>query len=189
MAAPESKTSKRILTGRQREIDALELRKSGATYSSIAKAMGISLSGAADAVKRALARLNERSLEGADELRRLELERLDRMLLAMYPQATRGNQGSVDRVLRIMERRARLLGLDAPIRNEHSGVGGRPIATVNAQMDVKNDVSELEQLLAILQEAGLITVVPRSVGDEDDRLHDDGDVAQAKALSSPDRLA
>jgi hypothetical protein len=43
------------------------------------------------------------------------------MLLGLWQKASRGDPASVDRVLRIQERRARLLGLDAdPGRNNTS---------------------------------------------------------------------
>jgi hypothetical protein len=54
--------------------------------------------------------------EEADELRRLENARLDRIWEPMYLQALQGDGRSLDRCIRIMERRANLNGLDAPIR-------------------------------------------------------------------------
>ena len=66
------------------------------------------------AVKRALERLNGEIGESVTDVRRMELERLDAMLGALWPKAERGNLTAVDRVLHIMERRAKLLGLDTP---------------------------------------------------------------------------
>jgi len=109
-----SKGSKRRIIAREREKRAMELRLAGATYAQIGEALGISAQAAHKAVMRALDRINEKLAEDAQKVLRLELERLDKMLLALWPQAQRGNQGAVDRILRIMERRARLLGLDAP---------------------------------------------------------------------------
>jgi hypothetical protein len=52
-----------------------------------------------------------------DELRTVEAERLDRLFFVAYKQAVRDDQlSAIDRVLRIMERRARLLVLDRPAR-------------------------------------------------------------------------
>lgn len=45
-----------------------------------------------------------------------DLERLDQLVLALWRPATQGSLGAVDRVLSIMQRRAALLGLDAPAR-------------------------------------------------------------------------
>src|SRR5262249_27674484 len=52
--------------------------------------------------------------EPADELRKLELERLDTLSRALWPTATTDppNLKAIDRLLKIMDRRAKLLGLD-----------------------------------------------------------------------------
>jgi len=52
------------------------------------------------------------------ELVDLELARLDQLLVAMWPKAMQGSGWAVERCLSIMERRARLLGLDAPTKHE-----------------------------------------------------------------------
>ncbi len=114
----ESKASPRRMRARDREVQALNLRKSGATYEQIGKALEITTQGAYKAIIRSLRKLNEKNSEGADELRRLEVERLDRMLAAIWSQVISGNQGAIDRALRIGERRAKLIGLDAPTKQE-----------------------------------------------------------------------
>jgi hypothetical protein len=112
--ATETNTPAKILAA-QRERNALVLRQAGATYTKIAKQLGYrNRSSAADAVTRALARTTPKPL--ADEVRRLELERLDDLWRSMYPKAVQGDHLAVDRCLRIMARRAALLGLDAPQR-------------------------------------------------------------------------
>ena len=144
---PESKASKRRITARQRERQALELRMAGATYAKIAEALGISVAGAHGAVMRALKRLNEKVTEDAEEMRRLELERLDSLMLTLWPQAKRGNQGAIDRILRIMKRRAELLGLDAPARTDVT-TKGQPITTIQFEWvkpDKQGDVSDGER--------------------------------------------
>jgi len=109
----------------ERQLEALELRKAGAAYAVIAERLGYrSASGAHAAVSAALKRTQQ---EPADEVRTLEIERLDRMLLAIWPQVVNGNQGAIDRALRIMERRAKLQGLDAPAKTEHTGKDGAPL--------------------------------------------------------------
>jgi hypothetical protein len=64
-------------------------------------------------VSRALAATIE---QPAQELRQLEAERLDAMTAALWPRAMDGDLRATDRILGIMDRRARLLGLDAPRR-------------------------------------------------------------------------
>ena len=116
----------RRVAAHTRQLQALELRKAGATYQAIAEQLGYAhAKGAYKAVTSAL-KLTLR--EPADELRELEVARLDAMLLPLWRRVQSGDEKAVDRVLRIMERRARLLGLDAPTRGELSGPDGKPLA-------------------------------------------------------------
>ena len=120
------------MANQQRELDALdkqmralELRKAGVSYSDIAKSLGYkSASGAFAAVRSALIKTLR---EPADELRALELERLDALWFTYYPMAKRGDLQAMDRCIKIMERRAKMLGIDAPQRTETTGAGGGPI--------------------------------------------------------------
>lgn len=108
----ESKTSQRRIQAHDRQIEALKLRTEGKSFPEIAQALGFSgPSGAFQAVETAL-RATLR--EPAAELRTLEVERLDELLKGLWATATAGDTTAVDRVLKIMERRAKLLGLDAP---------------------------------------------------------------------------
>ena len=96
---------------RERRRRAVELRLAGATYAQIAARLDWSgPSGAHQEVARAL-RAGE---SGADQLRELELARLDVLQAAVWPRAVAGRLEAVDAVLSIMRRRARLLGLVAP---------------------------------------------------------------------------
>lgn len=54
--------------------------------------------------------------ETTDDLRMLDLERLDAVLPAHYRAAKAGDKDGLTGVLKIMERRARLLGMDAPVK-------------------------------------------------------------------------
>lgn len=111
-------TAKSMTLAKQRERDALDLRTKGWTYERIAEALGMSTSGAADSVRRALQALKAETAEKAEEVRDLELRRLDRMLEIAEGAAESGDISAIDRVLRIQERRSKYLGLDAPARAE-----------------------------------------------------------------------
>jgi len=106
----------RKIAALERKMKALELRKAGVDYMTIAKRLGYaSASGAHNAVKAALKLTLQ---EPADDLRKLELERIDAALSAIWTQVMKGNHGAVDRFIRLSERRARLIGLDAPQKIE-----------------------------------------------------------------------
>lgn len=97
-----------------RQQEALELRKSGASFAAIARTLGVSTTQAYNDVEAALAEAVNRNVGKADELRQLELQRLDEVFFGIYQRAVGGELKAVDRLLRISERRAKLLGLDAP---------------------------------------------------------------------------
>lgn len=102
----------------ERQQKAIELRKSGWTYRAIATKLDIDPAQAFRDVKGAIAELNARKLESADDYRAIELERLDMLTRGLEPMAAVGNIGSVSAYVRVMERRAKLLGLDAPIKQD-----------------------------------------------------------------------
>ena len=102
------------LKAKDRKLRALELRLSGETFNSIAEKLGYaSMSGAHKAVQSALKKTLQ---QPADEVRKMELERLDALLSAMWPH--RHKPEYLDRILRVMERRAKLLGLDAAVKQD-----------------------------------------------------------------------
>ena len=107
----ESPTSPRRLAAVDRARQALAMRKGGATYEQIAAGLGYKTRARAhEAVTTAVRRF---VAEPAADVRHIEELRLDALLLAVWPQALSGDPAAVDRVLRIMQQRSRLLGLDA----------------------------------------------------------------------------
>ena len=113
-----SKTAARILLARQHEEQALELRIGGATYAQIAEALGMTSGGAYKAVTRAMERTRKEADEKAEELRRIEYLRLERMHMGLWPRAKNGDEKAVHAELGISKRRSELLGLDRKPRPE-----------------------------------------------------------------------
>lgn len=72
-------------------------------------------------LRRALERAEADLVEEASDFLQLELERLDAMQARLWPKAMAGELGAVDRILAIMKRRSKYLGLDAPQRHEVRG--------------------------------------------------------------------
>jgi len=106
------------IEARERERVAMELRKAGATYQQIGAQMGVSDVTAYRVIRRAVERLNKLVGDEATGMRRLELERLDQIMLSIWPHVKRGNLQAIDRALKCMERRSRYLGLDQPVKIE-----------------------------------------------------------------------
>ena len=90
-------------------------RLAGRSETDIAQRLGLPLLTVRRILAQALAEANARHAADADALRAVELERLDRLWLALWDRALAGELAAVDRLLRIVDRRARLLGLD--VRN------------------------------------------------------------------------
>lgn len=113
-AAPE------FLAPEERRVEALTLRRRGGTYRQIAATLrkkGVvsekySQVHAYNDVRRELRYIIERLPEIAQEVVALDIQRLDRLLMAVMPAAESGDLESVSAVLSIMGRRAALLGLD-----------------------------------------------------------------------------
>jgi hypothetical protein len=112
-----------------RHLAALELRKAGATYQMIADQLGYAhAKGAHKAVESAL---KATLREPAEAVRELELVRLDAMLLALWRRVQQGDERAINTALRIDERRAKLLGLEAPALSALSLV---PIEMIDAEI-------------------------------------------------------
>jgi hypothetical protein len=107
------------LAAEARRRQAVELRLRGFSYEAIAAQLGYkSKSSAHEAVASALQSVVK---EPAEKLRLLEAQRLDELWQALWPAARQGDMAAVAGCLKIMERRAKLLALDAPVSVEVSG--------------------------------------------------------------------
>jgi hypothetical protein len=119
---------------------ALDLRASGMSLVKIGEELGIDRETAADLIEKGLHRLRRGTDAKADKVRALEIHRIDLLLGSLWPRATdpkaagepiTGEDGeivgygyspaqdkAVERITKLLERRARLLGLDAPTKHE-----------------------------------------------------------------------
>jgi hypothetical protein len=90
-------------------------------------------------VHRTMRQRRTKVAEAAEELRALQDERLNRMLAGLWNSAATGDVAAVDRVLKIMERQARLHGLDAPTRTEVTGEGGGAVQLTHTVTDAERE--------------------------------------------------
>ena len=180
----------------ERRRDLARLRRQGVRFDD-ERILNLGYSSASAArrdMNRALTRnREEESLEVAT-YRQQENERLDALLEAAWPRATEPqpifdkdgvvvgeaiDMRAVDTVLRLMDRRAKLNGLDMPVRTEISGPDGGAIPFSNGEL------AELEALIAISDqdEAEIPAIDPDAYADEDDEDDegDEGDVGDEDA--------
>lgn len=146
---------------------ALSLRITRASYRQIARVMAISVSYAHELVTEALNETRQLNEDQASELRALEVAMLDEMTVKLWPKAAAAREQApkldprtADTILRISERRAKLLGLDAPTRWEGSGPGGGPFPIVGGALDLSRlSLEDLQQLEAMYARAGALAAV------------------------------
>jgi pantothenate synthetase len=93
-----------------RRAQAVQLKASGLTYAAIAIDMGYANRGT---VYRIISEaLKAQNVEAVDQLRNLEVARLDKLQLSMWPAAMAGDVHAASVVTRIILTRCRLLGLE-----------------------------------------------------------------------------
>lgn len=161
---PASKAQRAAAADKRKK--AVALRLAGMDWDSIATQTGYASPGAActavtEALKVNLAEQNE----AVEELRSVEIARYDRLQAAFWPKAIgEKDPKAAEVVLKCIAGRNKLTGTELPIKAEHSGPGGRPIAFTSVQMD------ELEALLT----AGDVPTDPDSTDPGEDS-GDDGD--------------
>ena len=110
---------KRDVNAAQRAVTALQHRTAGKGYQEIAVLCSYGSAGAAHkAIMRELERV---TVKNVDELRATELHRLEVMhqelWLAFMDRKNKGRYFAADRIIAVMERRAKLMGLDVPVEN------------------------------------------------------------------------
>jgi transcriptional regulator with XRE-family HTH domain len=122
-----------------RQEQVLQLRIAGLSQVEIARRLGVSQSQISEDLKRAFNALAERCAHEQEHFARLDLARMDAMLEALWPAVASGDTKACAVALKVLERRARLLGLDKPARQEIE------LSAPSAPDEIRR---ELEQALA-----------------------------------------
>lgn len=131
----------------ERDLRIFKMRQAGIPTAEIARRFGIGTANVSNSIKRQLNKLSQEALLIYPEVLQMELERLDALQSAIWPltqhRKTKMDDGTevsiepdikaVATVLSIIDRRAKLLGMDQ--------------TNVNVQMDVR-DASPLRAVLA-----------------------------------------
>ncbi len=193
----------------ERDARIFSLKKSGLSNSDIAKRFDMTAAGVAASTRRQLGRLNSEAFLSYPEVLRLELERLDEMQKSLWPltqfrretlddgsQVTiEPDQRAVQTVLGIMDRRARLLGMnidqvnvalavpegDTDVRASLAG------AAAGKELPVGSDPKdEAMQLMELMGESGVLdsTVIGELLGSVRDTIEVFGDDEEEKDIPS-----
>jgi hypothetical protein len=121
VAKAKSATDDRVAI---RQSEAVRLRVAGKTFQEIGKALGVSNCQAHKDVRAVTDKLSKRSLEDAEMERELQLGRIDAGIQVVFGILEGRRTPSelklkaLDRLVTLEKRRAELLGLDAPKRQE-----------------------------------------------------------------------
>ena len=143
----ESKTSPRRLRAIERHRQAFEMRKAGATYRQIADSL--SYRGAQGAQNAVIAYLHSMYRESAEDERLLDLERVDSIIFHMVLRLRAGSERAGQVLLAALERRARMLGYDQPIKVDHRYIIAEA-ERLAAEMGLDKDeiIAEAERIFA-----------------------------------------
>ena len=188
----------------ERDLRIFKMRQAGVAINEIARRFNMSSSSVNASIKRQLEKMNREALLAYPEVLRLELERLDALQQSIWPMTQHrrvttedGSEMSVEpdmkaiqQVLSIMDRRAKLLGMEQnnvniqldisnqqlPVRATLSGAENKALA-----LSTFSPENEARQLLELMGRSG---VLPRETVNailSDDKLKDeiiDADVVE-----------
>jgi len=162
----------------ERDVRIFKMRQAGMPISEIARRFGVSNSSVSNSIRRQLSKLSQEALLAYPEVLQMELERLDSLQAALWPltqhrkiKTDDGSEVSVEpdikaiqTVLSIIDKRARLLGMEQTNVNVNMDVrdGSQNIRAVLAgapgvvEVEKFDPESEAKKLLAVMQQAGVI---------------------------------
>lgn len=174
----------------ERDVRIFKMRQAGVPISEISRRFGITNNAVTSSIKRQLGKLSQEALMAYPEVLQMELERLDALQSAVWPLTQHrkvklddGTEVSVEpdikavsTVLSIIDRRARLLGMEQNNLNVRMDVQDTTQSQLRAvlagapgvQSVEKFDAeAEAKKLLAIMRDSGVIeeTTVNRLLGD------------------------
>lgn len=100
----------------ERRARAWDLYKAGWSHSQIAPEIGVSRVMIGKYIRKVLDTLADSSLKTAERYRTVQLVRIQAAMKAIWVKVGQGRIDAIHTMLRLMEREAKLLGLDAPAK-------------------------------------------------------------------------
>lgn len=182
----------------ERDLRIFKMRQAGVAINEIARRFNMSSSAVNASIRRQLDKMNREALLAYPEVLRLELERLDALQQSIWPMTQHrrittddGSEVSVEpdmkaiqQVLSIMDRRARLLGMEQnnvniqmdiaggqsqPVRATLSGAAGDTV-----ELSAFSPESEARKLLEIMGRSGVLPLetVNEILSGDEKNIHD-----------------
>jgi hypothetical protein len=130
-----------------------KLRLAGWSIRDIAGHLKCSVGTIHSDLSEVLLRTQDTTDDAVKKDRALSVARLDKATKGIWPQVESGEVDAVDRLVKLEARRAKLLGLDAPTRQELSGPGGGAIP-VEAQTSLARKLDDLRKRLVPPESSG-----------------------------------
>lgn len=163
MASPKRRSSspRRDARSAVRRKTALALRVEGCTLAQIGAKLGITKQSVHKQLEIELSEVAAERKDLAEHQLAFELEQIDLVIRGMAPKTAQGDAKAGATLLRAMERRAKLLGLDAPDKHEH-------LVDVRKLSDAELD-SEIARLAAEAGAAGDPSAGEVEAGDDEAR--------------------
>lgn len=110
-----------------RRVEAAKLRAKGWSLYEIARKLDVDPSTVWEYIRDYYKALNHEGEEAARTARELDLDRLDRAIKGIEQAIDMGDPQAINALVRVLDRRAKLLGIDAPARSEVTGKDGAPL--------------------------------------------------------------
>lgn len=143
---PESKNSHRMVLAARRENEALDLKLGGKNARQIGEVLGMSPAGARLALVRAVEKLQRQTLDKTEHWRTITNARYERLLESIWTRATNSDDAAVNLALKIIDGQKKIFGIDEPIKQQITGVGGGPVLIQTSEQLDQLDTDELLQL-------------------------------------------
>lgn len=141
------KTNPAAVARHERDVRCVKLRGAGMGWQDIAQQLGYASAG--HAYDRFMVVMKDYPREDVETARETEADRYDALQRAIWAKCLKGDNWAIDRALKLMDQRARLLGLNAPLRQQ---------IEVITESTVDAAIRELETLMNANAEAASAAV-------------------------------
>lgn len=151
------KTSQKKIERQARILRAVQLRAEGKEYQEIASLLGISKAAAFQYVTESMAQSAAKINDSAVEVLAREWAITNELLSRYAPDALAGDKNAAALVLRILDRRAKYRGLDAPTRidnvNPNGNIESAFLSREQMKLAVERQISEHREAMAAAAQA------------------------------------